>query len=266
MNYIKQVRFFWKQAKKHSLGSGEIAMYFYLLEVCNIDQWENPINEPNSTLQRAINVKSYNTIIAIRKNLVDAGLIRFLSKKGSSDVTYFLYDTSTETFSNFDEVSGLTFSKNEEVADEVGTKKGQTSSRTFSKNEEVADEVGVSVLLSIKQKHKQIQSTTESHEVFAKKLFTREWNLDKENIELQLSPRRFIIPEDVEGFNRHLQTEGKHHIHRSEYLKHLRNWLNKKPNFQKEGTFQAKETGSKVGNLLSVNEEVKNSFKNVSED
>jgi len=75
-----------------------------------------------------------------------------------------------------------------------------------------------------------------AHEVFSKKLFLDIGTLDRQNIELQLNPRRLLIPEDCEAFNRHLQTEGKHHVHWSEYIKHLRNWLNTRPtNHQKTG-------------------------------
>ncbi len=73
------------------------------------------------------------------------------------------------------------------------------------------------------------QHQQSSHEVFKENLFTEEWKLERENLELQLNPRREITEEEVIAFNRHLQTEEKHHIHRSEYLKHLRNWLNTKP-------------------------------------
>lgn len=69
----------------------------------------------------------------------------------------------------------------------------------------------------------------QAHEDFAKKIFTDEWKLDKENLELQLKNRREISENDVLEFNRHLLTEGKHHVHRAEYLRHLRNWLNTRP-------------------------------------
>jgi uncharacterized protein YdaU (DUF1376 family) len=82
----------------------------------------------------------------------------------------------------------------------------------------------------------EVQQHQHAHEVFGKKLFTEQMNLDKQNLELQLKVPRIITEKDVEEFNRHLQTENKNHVHVSEYLKHLRNWLNTKPDFDKEKT------------------------------
>lgn len=73
------------------------------------------------------------------------------------------------------------------------------------------------------------QQQQHAHDIFLQKLFTEEWKLDKENLELQLKNRREISENDVLEFNRHLLTEGKHHVHRTEYLRHLRNWLNTRP-------------------------------------
>lgn len=69
----------------------------------------------------------------------------------------------------------------------------------------------------------------QSHVLFAEKLFNKECEYDKENIELQLNPKRRITKEDCEAFNSHLHTEQKHHLHWSEYTSHLRNWLNSRP-------------------------------------
>lgn len=92
-----------------------------------------------------------------------------------------------------------------------------------------------------------------AHEVFGKKLFTEEMELDRTNIELQLNPRRLITEKDVEEFNRHLKTECKNHVHVSEYLKHLRNWLNTKPNHQTKikshGDGNQNKGGKKIGRI-----------------
>lgn len=137
MNYIKQINFFWDKARRHSLGAGEIAMYMYLLHVSNAHDWENPVMEPNATLQHAIGVKSFNTLKEIRNRLQQTGLLRFKSRNGSSVVEYDLFDADTKTFS-----------KNEKVTDEVGAK---VTAKVVA---EVGDKVGNSVLLDNKQKPK----------------------------------------------------------------------------------------------------------------
>jgi len=223
LNYIKQLNFFWSKSKRHSLGANEIAMYMYLLHTSNVQDWENPVMEPNATLQHAIGVKSFNTLKEIRNKLQQFELIRFRSKNGSGVVEYDIYDVDRQTFSKFEQVAAKV---TDEVVDEVAAK--------------VGEKVRQEHYVVNKHKPKPIQQL-HSHDVFAEKLFTEEWKLDKQNLELQLSPRREITEEEVIAFNRHLQTEEKHHIHRSEYLKHLRNWLNTKPIIKEKNSAQ-KET------------------------
>lgn len=109
-----------------------------------------------------------------------------------------------------------------------------------------------------------------AHEVFAEKIFTEEWQLDRENLELQLNVRREITPEDVAEFNRHLKTQNKHHVHRSQYLEHLRNWLNTKPkekiSAKKETSHHGKqnEQNTKLGR--NSRESVANYINNLKDD
>lgn len=97
----------------------------------------------------------------------------------------------------------------------------------------------------------------QSHEVFAKKFFSEVARLDRENIEMQLNPRRLLAENDLLEFNRHLMTEGKNHVHWSEYLKHLRNWMNKRPrepNGHKKEAVPKNEGTGRAGTILTVNE------------
>ncbi len=119
MNYIKQINFFWEKSKRHSLGAGDIAMYMYLLHTSNGHGWENPVMEPNATLQYAIGVQSYNTIKEIRNRLQQHGLLRFKTKNGSAQVEYDLFDVEKQTFSNFEEVAAKV---SEKVTEKVGAK------------------------------------------------------------------------------------------------------------------------------------------------
>jgi len=146
MNYIKQIRFFWDKAKRHSLGAGEIAMYFYILECSNVHDWENPVLEPNATLQHATGVKSFNTLKEIRNKLQQAGLLKFKTKNGSGVVEYDLFNADKQTFS-----------KNEKVVEEVTAK---VSDEVAAK---VPDKVGGKHLLDNKQKPKQKEISNHAH-------------------------------------------------------------------------------------------------------
>jgi hypothetical protein len=134
----------------------------------------------------------------------------------------------------------------------------RSTESTVSVNDSVS--VNVTVSDSVINNHQQ-----HAHEVFGKKLFTEQMNLDKQNLELQLKVPRIITEKDVEEFNRHLQTEHKNHVHVSEYLKHLRNWLNTRPDFKEKPPVNGNKTSSgKKGfeNILEVNQLAKDGITN----
>lgn len=75
-----------------------------------------------------------------------------------------------------------------------------------------------------------------AHEVFADRFFSESGELDKQNIEIQLSVKREITRDEVNQFNAHLKTERKNHAHASQWQSHLRNWINTKPTQNKQAT------------------------------
>lgn len=48
MNYLKQIRGFWRSHEEYSFTPTDISLYFYLLEVCNSCQWKNPFKRNNA--------------------------------------------------------------------------------------------------------------------------------------------------------------------------------------------------------------------------
>lgn len=104
MNYIEQIRSFWRSHEEHSFTTTEVALYFRLLEICNICQWKNPFKRNNSKIGADLGI-SFNTLKNARNRLRQAGLIDFETRNGSPNVLY--------TLSNFDKVSN-------EVSVEVG--------------------------------------------------------------------------------------------------------------------------------------------------
>jgi predicted transcriptional regulator len=96
MNYIELIRDFWRAHEEHSFGTTEVAVYFYLVEVCNICHCKNPFKRNNSKIEADLGI-SFNTLKNARNRLVQAGLIKFETKNGSPNVIY--------TLSNFVEVT-----------------------------------------------------------------------------------------------------------------------------------------------------------------
>lgn len=103
MNYLELIRGFWRSHEEHLFTPTEIAVYFYLVEVCNICQWKNPFKRNNAKIGADLSI-SFNTLKNARNKLQQAGLIYFKTVNGSPNVVY--------TLSKFDKV-------NVEVSNEV---------------------------------------------------------------------------------------------------------------------------------------------------
>lgn len=106
MNYIELIRGFWRSHEEHLFTPTEIAVYFYLVEICNICQWKNPFKRNNAKIGADLSI-SFNTLKNARNKLQQVGLITFKTTNGSPNVSY--------TLSNFDKVTN-------EVDNEVGVK------------------------------------------------------------------------------------------------------------------------------------------------
>jgi len=111
MNYIEQIRGFWRAHEEHSFTPTEVAVYFRLLEICNICQWKNPFKRNNSKIGADLGI-SFNTLKNARNRLRQTGLIDFETKNGSPNVLY--------TLSKFDNVTNkVDIEVTNEVANEV---------------------------------------------------------------------------------------------------------------------------------------------------
>lgn len=124
MNYIEQIKGFWRSHEEHSFSSTEIALYFHLLEICNICRWKNPFKRNNAKIRADLGI-SPNTLSNARNKLAQCGLISFKTRSGNAEVVY--------TLSNFDKVSS-------EVTSEVGSGV-ENAVQTSSKSDEVSSEV-----------------------------------------------------------------------------------------------------------------------------
>ena len=112
MNYLKLIRGFWRSHEEHLFTCTEVALYFHLVEVCNICGWKNPFKRNNSKIGADLGI-SINTLKNARNKLAQCGLISFKTQNGSPNVVY--------TLSKFDEV---VVEVGSEVVVEVGSEVG----------------------------------------------------------------------------------------------------------------------------------------------
>jgi len=91
MNYITQLNTFWDLYDEYNLNVTDIALYTYLLRVCNRANWANPIK--HNTAKILIELKMIRSTFEVSRNrLKKAGLINFKAKSGCANVTYYLID------------------------------------------------------------------------------------------------------------------------------------------------------------------------------
>ena len=166
MNYIEQIRGFWRSHEEHSFSTTEIAMYFHLLEVCNSCQWKNPFKRRNNKIEAELNI-SYNTLKHARNRLTQYNIISFKSQNGNSNVEY--------TLLNFDKVSievsiDVDSSSNfDEVTNEVGT-------RFLRGKHEVLSDININKTETKQYKEIKEESLTLNFP-FSSVLFLEKWNL-----------------------------------------------------------------------------------------
>jgi hypothetical protein len=126
-----------------------------------------------------------------------------------------------------------------------GSKPEAKNKRTISKTEANKNE-------NVNENNNGNQNEDEnSHSVFSIRLLSKEFEFDKEQVEV--STKVSVTEDLLKQFNANLHNSNVRHHHFSEYKKHLVNWIPKKP--KEESNKQ-----TKVQNILSVNEQVKNSF------
>ena len=92
MNYIEQIKGFWIAQDVHQLGTSEIALYFYLLEVCNKTGWTGTFNRNNYKVMTDLSIRSYKTLQSIRDKLSNAEVLVFVQKNGEANVSYKLIE------------------------------------------------------------------------------------------------------------------------------------------------------------------------------
>lgn len=143
MNILRQSLGFWKVQEIRSLDTTCIALYSYLIRVCNDCRRQNPFKRRNDKIEGDLGI-SRNTLIKARESLSECGLISFRTQNGVANVEYTLSNIDEvleklgETLSDIDELeekTDETLSNNDEVNEESSSnidKVAETLSETLS--------------------------------------------------------------------------------------------------------------------------------------
>lgn len=129
MTYIDYIKRFWRSHEEYHFSTTEIALYFHLLEICNVCRWSDTFRRNNSKIGADLGI-SYRVLVRARNKLKQANLIEFITQNGSPNTTY-----SIMTFDKIDEVvdevtDEVAVEVGDEVVDELIKTKTKTKTRT----------------------------------------------------------------------------------------------------------------------------------------
>ena len=98
MNYYDLSKNFWNLYRDKTFGHVDTAMYFYLLNECNIRRWLNPFELQTRNLELMFGI-SRKTIVEARNRLKQRGVIEFIEGKGRGAAIYKIIglDVTNET-------------------------------------------------------------------------------------------------------------------------------------------------------------------------
>lgn len=75
MTYIDLINRFWQRFEEEEISRTEMALYFYLLNVCNKRRWQSKFSLTNKNIMVNLNI-SENTLAKSRDRLVELDLIK----------------------------------------------------------------------------------------------------------------------------------------------------------------------------------------------
>ena len=89
MNYIELINQFWRIRRSKKITQIQADLYYFLLHECNMRNWENPFEFPNTLITAAIGI-SEPSLVDARARLKQLGLIDFEpgERKKKSPVYY----------------------------------------------------------------------------------------------------------------------------------------------------------------------------------
>ena len=89
MTYIDLINRFWEAYRVKKFSDIDTAIYFFLLNECNITRWLNPFELQTRNIEICIGV-SRKTIGEARNRLKQRGIIDFVEAQGRGPTTYLI--------------------------------------------------------------------------------------------------------------------------------------------------------------------------------
>jgi hypothetical protein len=203
VNYIELLNQYWDLREQAIISAAEGDFYLFLLHRCNRLHWKNPFNLSNSFCCGHLSVQE-KSLIKYRNKLKQVELIDFKSGTKGIVTEYRLIGIHCKNDSH---TGSLSYSH-------TGSLSGSESYRlhnTKDKNENIVVDV---------------------HYAFAAKIFTDAEKRNRNDLE-QLCKIPNLTEAMIEEFHANCRLQGKEHIHWSEWLSHLRNYLSKKSQIEK---------------------------------
>lgn len=100
MNYLMLVNTFWDKNLTEPSSATEIALYYFLLHLCNKGRWKEPFRAANNSICSSL-IITEKTLIRARNHLSEKGLIKYKSNKGRKHLTnYFIIKTYQKNWNN----------------------------------------------------------------------------------------------------------------------------------------------------------------------
>lgn len=181
MSYIKLINGFWVSYERNTFNCTEIALFFYLLKICNLCHWPDSIKRNNTKIQADLCI-SYPTLSKARNKLKQAGIIDFKTTNGSSNVSY--------NFKKFLKVCN-------EVANEVGDEVTNEVGDELNNIKDIDKDLNIIKEKNKKEKFSESISPTSPNNPPAGEKEKKSCAKRKEKAERKKEPQAFIesIPE-----------------------------------------------------------------------
>lgn len=97
MNYIQLINDFWVSHEIYSFRPNDVAIYFYLVKVCNAVGWKGDFERNSTKIMSEFEIKDRRTLQSSLDKLASAGLIVFKTKNKSAVIKFSLLSKNIKT-------------------------------------------------------------------------------------------------------------------------------------------------------------------------
>ena len=195
MKYIDQINNFWRTQTESAFTPTEIALYFYLLHICNGLGWKNPFTRANRRICADLDI-SENSMLKARRTLEEAGLIEYIrSGQGRRKFGSFtIVDTSVQDTAEKGAKKASKFEGFSEDEEETPPEKPQNLSLLFQKGAKKASKFEVHIIREEKNRIDLKENTLSSIKETAPPIGVACVSSDDENIDFEERENPVNIP------------------------------------------------------------------------